>query len=49
MVVMNPKSHLDQLTLFADMNCKRAEGPNDLVKMTQLVAEPGKKAQIAGS
>ena len=40
---MNPEAHLDQVTHFADKSCNRAEGPNDLVKMVQLVAEPGKK------
>ena len=42
-IMMNPEAHLDQVTHFADKSCNRAEGPNDLVKMIQLVAEPGKK------
>ena len=45
-IMMNPEAHLDQVTHFADKSRKRAEGPNDLVKMTQLVAEPGKKLRL---
>lgn len=46
MIAMNPEAHLDQVTHFADKSRKRAEGSNDLVKMTQLVAEPGKKLRL---
>ena len=46
MIAMNPEAHLDQVTHFADKSRERAEGPNDLVKMTQSAAEPGKKLRL---
>lgn len=48
MIVMNPEAHLNQVTHFADKSCKRAKGPNDLVKMT-VSGRARKKAQIVGS